>query len=328
MSVMRALIGAYFDPDFYLASNTDVRASGADPLDHYLKFGSIEDRRPNSWFSTKDYRSTNLIPGDQDPFLHFLVHHRELADQERASAAGHNAAFPPESRQRFSQPFFSLCSQIAQGELVVFTSIAGSKHLLSGNTTQYIDQRVYADVSVEHAGWAFHPAIYWDNNPKLSVLFHKYCMASFLPLGTRLIWVDSRVSLQSSIIGQIVAALDGADLCTFAHYERDCVYDELGAIVRGGRASFEDCGGYEKYLDHLSFPRSAGLYETGALGIKVTEPSRHALRKVFGICKHHIARDQVVLPVALRDSGLKVSVFNEGQTNLRNTPGIFVQAWP
>ena len=39
-------IPVIFDADFYLATNPDVRNSGADPLHHYMKFGAIEDRTP------------------------------------------------------------------------------------------------------------------------------------------------------------------------------------------------------------------------------------------------------------------------------------------
>ena len=39
-------IPVLFDADFYLATNPDVRNSGADPLHHYMKFGAVEDRAP------------------------------------------------------------------------------------------------------------------------------------------------------------------------------------------------------------------------------------------------------------------------------------------
>ena len=39
-------IPVLFDTDFYLATNPDVRNSGADPLHHYMKFGAIEGRAP------------------------------------------------------------------------------------------------------------------------------------------------------------------------------------------------------------------------------------------------------------------------------------------
>lgn len=45
----------YFDRDFYLARNPDVRASGVDPLQHYVVYGYREYRDPSSWFSTQKF---------------------------------------------------------------------------------------------------------------------------------------------------------------------------------------------------------------------------------------------------------------------------------
>jgi hypothetical protein len=45
----------YFERDFYLARNPDVKASGVDPLRHYVIYGYQEYRDPNSWFSTQKF---------------------------------------------------------------------------------------------------------------------------------------------------------------------------------------------------------------------------------------------------------------------------------
>ena len=46
---------AFFDPDFYLNSNPDVRAAGLDPAAHYLACGGQEGRDPSPFFSTHEY---------------------------------------------------------------------------------------------------------------------------------------------------------------------------------------------------------------------------------------------------------------------------------
>jgi hypothetical protein len=51
----RTLAATEFDAVFYLASNTDVAKTGADPLDHFLASGWREGRDPNAAFSVKDY---------------------------------------------------------------------------------------------------------------------------------------------------------------------------------------------------------------------------------------------------------------------------------
>ena len=62
-------IPVLFDTDFYLATNPDVRNSGADPLHHYMKFGAIEGRAPFK------------IDDDIDPLIEKL-HRADLSKPE------------------------------------------------------------------------------------------------------------------------------------------------------------------------------------------------------------------------------------------------------
>ena len=63
-------IPVLFDADFYLATNPDVRNSGADPLSHYMKFGAIEGRAP-----------FKIDAGDIDPLIERL-HRTDLSKPE------------------------------------------------------------------------------------------------------------------------------------------------------------------------------------------------------------------------------------------------------
>ena len=70
----RTLAAAEFDAAFYLASNTDVAKTGADPLDHFLASGWREGRDPNGAFSVKDYLESypDIAAADINPFIHYL----------------------------------------------------------------------------------------------------------------------------------------------------------------------------------------------------------------------------------------------------------------
>ena len=48
---------AGFDAEYYLLQNPDVRAAGADPLQHFNAFGWREGRNPNAVFDTAGYLS-------------------------------------------------------------------------------------------------------------------------------------------------------------------------------------------------------------------------------------------------------------------------------
>lgn len=53
------LTQTYFDREFYLNANSDVAASGVDPLEHYTTIGWRQGRDPSSEFSTKFYLASN-----------------------------------------------------------------------------------------------------------------------------------------------------------------------------------------------------------------------------------------------------------------------------
>lgn len=68
------IIGEYFDPEYYLASNPDVRDAGIDALEHYRFNGWREGRQPTPDFSPTYYLETNpdVKAADLEPFEHYL----------------------------------------------------------------------------------------------------------------------------------------------------------------------------------------------------------------------------------------------------------------
>jgi hypothetical protein len=63
-----------FDPIYYLYWYSDVRASGLDPLHHYLHYGWKEGRDPSSGFSTSGYLAANpdVAAAGHNPLVHFV----------------------------------------------------------------------------------------------------------------------------------------------------------------------------------------------------------------------------------------------------------------
>ncbi|AVO39209.1 hypothetical protein [Pukyongiella litopenaei] len=70
----RALVGPQFDPEFYLHSYPDVAEAGMDPLDHYLRYGWRDGRRPNTWFDPQVWLRArpDLVVSGGHPFVHYL----------------------------------------------------------------------------------------------------------------------------------------------------------------------------------------------------------------------------------------------------------------
>lgn len=64
---------AYFDEDWYLKTNPDVRSAGLDPIRHYLLYGWRELRDPSADFSTRRYleRNPDVLAHGVCPLLHY-----------------------------------------------------------------------------------------------------------------------------------------------------------------------------------------------------------------------------------------------------------------
>ena len=65
---------SYFDASYYLSIYEDIKKSGVDPYEHYMKLGFKEGRNPNRWFQTDYYLEANadVKAHGGNPFLHYL----------------------------------------------------------------------------------------------------------------------------------------------------------------------------------------------------------------------------------------------------------------
>ncbi len=67
-----------FDGAYYLDTNNDVAAGGADPFEHFMVFGAAEGRNPAADFDVNFYRNryASYLNGE-NPLLHFLEHRHD-----------------------------------------------------------------------------------------------------------------------------------------------------------------------------------------------------------------------------------------------------------
>lgn len=231
-------------------------------------------------------------------------------------------------KARIPIPFYGVQPQIYRSNEVIFTCVVGDRHALQSVDAELRYEHVlYVDRDVPMAGWNQRPLLFWDAAPKLITLFHKFALCSLVPNGTKMIWLDSRVNISYPVAQTLFAALEENDLCLFKHYERDCVYDEMLAVLAARRSTASQCEEYARYLRQRSFPRNGGLFETGVMAFRAGPLVSDLFRKVFGLCYRYVPRDQLTLPVALVGSEAKVHVYEGGITHLRNTPGVVVKSW-
>lgn len=86
---------AWFDANFYLTQNPDVKAAGVDPLAHFESNGWREGWDPSLLFSDAKYLAANLdvAAAGVDPLLHYVTHGH--AEGWATSLAGGSAAADP-----------------------------------------------------------------------------------------------------------------------------------------------------------------------------------------------------------------------------------------
>ncbi|HTK35876.1 MAG TPA: glycosyltransferase [Caulobacteraceae bacterium] len=64
-----------FDAGWYVAANPDVAAAGADPVEHYVRAGAAEGRRPSPWFDSDWYlaRNADVAGLGLNPLAHYIL---------------------------------------------------------------------------------------------------------------------------------------------------------------------------------------------------------------------------------------------------------------
>ncbi len=70
----------FFDEDYYLEHNPDVRAAGVDALDHYIDHGGVEGRAASASFDTGHYLNVN--PAVREAGMNALIHYLRFGAEE------------------------------------------------------------------------------------------------------------------------------------------------------------------------------------------------------------------------------------------------------
>lgn len=73
-----------FDVDWYLQQYPDVAKNGTDPIEHFLLFGAVEKRNPNSIFNTLVYCEANsdALKIGENPLVHYIVSKQSMRKYE------------------------------------------------------------------------------------------------------------------------------------------------------------------------------------------------------------------------------------------------------
>ena len=69
----------FFDKEYYLSNNDDVKKAKVDPIKHYLKFGWKEGRNPSAEFDGNEYlnQRPDVRVAGICPLVHYIKFGRE-----------------------------------------------------------------------------------------------------------------------------------------------------------------------------------------------------------------------------------------------------------
>ncbi len=105
---LRDLVARHFDTEHYVARNRDVAATGADPLDHFLRAGWREQRNPTADFSLSDY--TANVPVVERTGLNPFAHHLLFGDIQESDTPAIESPSPDAqkaiAREHFNAAFY------------------------------------------------------------------------------------------------------------------------------------------------------------------------------------------------------------------------------
>lgn len=121
------------------------------------------------------------------------------------------------------------------------------------------------------------------------------------------LYVDSSIKIITDVTEHI-NRIGRTGICIHKHPQRDCVYDELYAVKCFEMDSMENLLRTEKMYEAKRFPKHYGLPETTVIARKHNEESVTAVMEHWWkYIERYSRRDQLSLPVVLREHGIRVN---------------------
>jgi hypothetical protein len=169
--------GRWFDREWYLLRNPDVRQVGIDPLAHYLRYGEAEGRYPSPWFDPAWYRAAYDPPPGQSALEHFLI--RRTTGEYLPCAALYQVPHLPSWSDDGADPFdrYLIAAVVPERELLPDLTVVEPSGLIDATYHQInaVDQyEAVLDPALHYCriGWrhglrpstAFDPDWYVETN--------------------------------------------------------------------------------------------------------------------------------------------------------------------
>ena len=201
--------------------------------------------------------------------------------------------------------------------IVVYTSITGGKDSLKDNqVTAGIKFIAFLDQRVESSTWEVLPAINQFRDPRRNASMHKILAHQLFPTVKYTVWIDGTITIIRNLLPLLDKLMSACDVATFRHPERTCLYAEAEACKKfrldDARIIDHQIGGYRS----KRVPENLGLFETNVLIRKNNQRVRDFNNLWWSEICCHSRRDQLSMPVAARESGIRLAIIPGNAQNL------------
>lgn len=215
---------------------------------------------------------------------------------------------------------------------VVYTVIVGDFDNVK--QPRVIDSRfdyiLFTDLTVDskYGVWQVRPIGYESDDSRKKSRFPKICPEVLLTEYDASLYIDGNISIGSQYVYDrcVELAETGVEWAGIKHQSRDCVYDEINAIVGLGWVHDYDVLDWYQFLRNEKYPDHNGMFENNIV-FRIHTQTVGRVNKLWWwtIEEKKVKRDQFSLMYAMcRVSELKKTCFLREDQNAWNSDGWFV----
>lgn len=324
----------YFSVEYYLDRYEDVANAGIDSIVHYLDHGAAEGRNPSRLFDTRYYVDANraALANGMNPLVHYLrngIKSNQLPMMRISFHHNYTLKAPRKSRAipRSMYESGGLESAVQPLRYVVFTAvIKGYDNLQPPRYRPPNCEFVaFSDQPTHLEGWTVVCINYEHTDPVRMARFIKLHPHLYFKDYEYSIWIDGNVGITGDIGRFFERLTPDLFMSAFAHPQRNCIYDEgVECILRRKDDPSVITLQLEKYRK-ADVPEEMGLWETNVIVRRHNDPLCVKLMAAWWLeVEIGSRRDQLSLPVVLRNSGKSLATLDHVGVSARRHPLITV----
>lgn len=190
-------------------------------------------------------------------------------------------------------------------DLVIYTAVTAGKDRLHepAHRLPGVDYVCFTDTpALRSSVFAIRPLPFAEAGPRATARRLKLFPHRLFPAHAQSLWLDASKRIRTDLT-PLLAELGKADIATFRHPARVCLYEEAEACAKAGRADPETLRAQAARYRAAGMPPQAGLYETSLLFRRHTPDVAALMERWWRELQAHSLRDQLSLPFVLHETG-------------------------